>query len=117
MKHLEWHQHAFIDENNKVINIAVFDETAHNTELINNACITNGGIKAICCCTFGETMIGATWTGSKFIPVTPFESWIWNDELNVWEAPILQPEDGTYEWNEDTKSWNLIHLWTEIQEV
>jgi hypothetical protein len=117
MSHLEFHPHAFIDSNNTVINIAVFNESDHNEEIINAACLINGGVQAICCCVFGETMIGATWTGTKFIPVPVYESWIWNDGLNIWESPIPQPTDGIYDWNEDTKSWDLIGLFEENPET
>jgi hypothetical protein len=106
MSHLEFHPHAFIDTNNKVINIAVFNESDHNEEIINTACLVNGGVQAVCCCTFGETMVGATWTGTKFIPVAPYESWVWNDDLNIWESSIPQPTDNKiYYWDETIISW------------
>jgi hypothetical protein len=46
-----------------------------------------------------------------FIPklVQPYESWIWNDEKIIWEAPTPQPEDGKfYTWNEEEKVWVLF---------
>jgi hypothetical protein len=113
MSHLEFHPHAFIDANNIVINIAVFNESDHNEEIINDACLLNGGIQAVCCCIFGMATVGATWTGTKFIPVAPYKSWIWNDKLNVWEPPITQPTNGIYTWNEETISWDLIELFEE----
>jgi len=39
----------------------------------------------------------------------PYKSWIWNDELIKWEAPIAFPEDGNfYTWNEETQSWDIF---------
>lgn len=41
-----------------------------------------------------------------FIPPKPFESWILNDTLYTWEAPIPYPEDGNaYRWNESELNW------------
>jgi len=44
-----------------------------------------------------------------FIPPKPYESFILNEDACVWESPIPYPEDGgTYNWNEDVQSWELI---------
>ena len=104
-KHLEFHQHAFTDENNIVKVIAVFEESDHNTDLIEQIRIANNAKEAICCCTFGLTTINSTWTGSEFIPEKPFDSWQWNIELKVWEAPISMPDDDFYVWDESVKNW------------
>ena len=46
-----------------------------------------------------------------FYPPAPFPSWILNANW-VWEAPVDYPtitEAGTtYEWNEETQSWDLV---------
>lgn len=64
MIHLEWHPHAFLDENNIVVNIAVFDEWAHNHQLLEDVRISNGASKVICCCQYGSTNIGRQWDDS-----------------------------------------------------
>jgi hypothetical protein len=44
-----------------------------------------------------------------FIPPKTFNSWILNEEKCIWEAPIPLPSDGKiYNWDESTKTWNLI---------
>ena len=46
-----------------------------------------------------------------FIPPKPkdLDSWVLNEDSCLWEAPIPYPDDGqNYEWNEETKSWDLI---------
>jgi len=44
-----------------------------------------------------------------FTPVSPYPSWIWNEELWRWEAPVEYPTDGQpYGWNEETQTWDLI---------
>jgi hypothetical protein len=41
-----------------------------------------------------------------FIPPTPFNSWVVNEETCLWEAPIPMPKDGkVYKWDEETLSW------------
>lgn len=61
IEHLEWHQHAFIDENNIVIDVAVFDEWAHNHQLLEDIRAEKGATKVICCCQFGLAGIGDRW--------------------------------------------------------
>lgn len=44
-----------------------------------------------------------------FITPKPHNSWILNEETANWESPIPMPVDGnSYNWNEDTQSWDLI---------
>jgi hypothetical protein len=48
-----------------------------------------------------------------FIPPKPYESWIFNNELEQWEPTIGMPiyEEGkAYLWNEDTQSWDVEDL-------
>jgi hypothetical protein len=93
MTHLEFHPHAFINNDNVVGLIAVFLEEDHNTVLIEQVQEANGYKEVICCCTFGQTSIGAKWTGSEFIPPQPFDSWIWNDSTKEWVSPIPLSDD------------------------
>ena len=44
-----------------------------------------------------------------FIPKKPYNSWILNETTCLWESPIPHPQDNNrYNWNEQTKSWDLI---------
>jgi len=46
---------------------------------------------------------------NAFIPPKPYNSWILNENTCRWEAPIPYPQDNNkYNWNEQTKSWDLI---------
>lgn len=103
--HLEWHQHAFIDENNKVILVAVFEKWAHDHQLLEDVKIANGASSIVCCCQYGLPGVGYTWTGTEFIPPKPFDSWTWNDSKKEWEAPTPMPEGALYIWDEETLSW------------
>ena len=54
--------------------------------------------------------IGYTWDEARdaFIPPKPYDSWVLNEDSCLWEAPVAYPDDGnTYEWNEETTSWDL----------
>jgi hypothetical protein len=42
-----------------------------------------------------------------FIPPKPFNSWTLDEETCLWEAPVQQPTDGVYEWNEQEQNWVL----------
>tara|TARA_Y100000592_G_scaffold96313_1_gene164581 strand:+ start:470 stop:826 length:357 start_codon:yes stop_codon:yes gene_type:complete len=53
--------------------------------------------------------IGYTYDEDKdaFIPKKPFNSWILDEETCKWEPPVKRP-DGSYEWNEETKTWDSL---------
>lgn len=59
--------------------------------------------------------VGFTYDGDAdvFISLSPFPSWVLNDQYD-WEAPTPMPTDGGfYEWDETTLTWNEIPMPTE----
>ncbi len=47
-------------------------------------------------------------TRDAFIPIKPYNSWILNEDTCIWEAPIALPDtENKYNWNEETKQWDL----------
>lgn len=45
-----------------------------------------------------------------FIPPKPYPSWVLNEELCVWEAPVSMPEDDKfYVWFEPNQEWIEIN--------
>lgn len=41
-----------------------------------------------------------------FIPPSPYPSWVFNENLCQWEAPVPYPNDGKkYYWDETEKKW------------
>lgn len=45
-----------------------------------------------------------------FIPPKPFASWLLDEDLCRWIAPVPYPEDGkTYTWDESSISWKEIN--------
>lgn len=47
---------------------------------------------------------------ATYKPPKLFDSWVWDDSLNIWVAPTPMPNDAanSYEWNENTTSWEVI---------
>ena len=44
-----------------------------------------------------------------FIPAKPYPSWIFNEQLCIWDAPVPYPDDGKkYDWDDETISWKEI---------
>lgn len=43
-----------------------------------------------------------------FIPPTPYESWVLNEQTFLWEAPIPYPVDGDWEWDEQAGNWSEV---------
>jgi len=52
--------------------------------------------------------VGYTYDSERdaFIPPTPFDSWVLNEETCLWQAPVPMNDDGKmYSWDEATLSW------------
>ena len=85
--------YALLDENNKVINVSVADETWDSTGWIEYPSDKN-------------VYIGGSYINGNFCPPQPFESWILNQDTYLWDPPVPKPDDGNlYRWDEETLSW------------
>jgi len=114
MAHLDDHRHAFIDNNNKVIEVFVFEESAHDSILLEEVKNLVGAVEAICCCTHGKAHINSYWRNGEFTEPQPYPSWIYNETEKDWDAPVPMPTDAIYTWNEGKLEWEfLIALPTE----
>lgn len=53
--------------------------------------------------------VGFAYDGENdvFIAPSPFPSWVLDNNFD-WQPPIPMPEDGDYEWNEGTQSWDPV---------
>lgn len=53
---------------------------------------------------------GFLYVDGGFREPSPFPSWVWDDVLQEWVAPIPMPTDGAgeYFWHEATGQWVLI---------
>ena len=105
--------YGFVDENDILFATAVFvDEDTETIERVKNeysasACYKMNLEKELAL--FGV----AYWNGTRFLMPSPYQSWIFNEELNGWEAPVPYPiiEEGSneiYTWDENTTSWLLL---------
>lgn len=105
MEHIEGHPYAFLDADNNVINIAVFD--VHDQDLVVAIAHSQNAMNFVSCCEFGRAYIGGKFDGSKFIPTAPHHNWIWDG--NEWVPPTPKPDDGLdYWWNQETTTWEVI---------
>ena len=111
--------YAFLDENNIVTEVIVGTD---ETELIEGkdpetwygefrgqVCKRtsyNGNIRK------NYAGIGFTYDANldAFIPPKPFDSWVLEEAIAQWQAPVPMPE-GNYRWDEDSVSW------LEVEEV
>ena len=82
---------------------AIWKKTSYNTH---GGVHNNGGTP------FRKNHAGIGYTYDSqldaFIPPKPYNSWILNEDICLWEAPMPYPNDGNqYTWNEETQSWTL----------
>lgn len=50
--------------------------------------------------------VGGTYINGHFVYIKPFDSWVLNEELYKWEAPVAYPTDGKqYDWDEENLRW------------
>lgn len=96
--HLEEHQHAFIDENNIVINVAIFDESAHGSQLLEDLKVIHNAKEVICCCDYGIANIGWEWTGTNFKAPKPTPIQLTGDDGSI----------GTFIWDEELQDLKQI---------
>lgn len=111
---------AKLDENNVVTQVIVVDDS-HTSD-------ANGVEKEHIGAAYCERLLGGTWKKTSyngnirknyasigftyredidaFIPPKPFESWVLNEELGSWDAPVTKPDDGKlYYWVEESQQW------------
>ena len=44
-----------------------------------------------------------------FIPPQPYPSWVLNEQICLWDAPVPYPDDGnSYVWDDVNQNWNII---------
>ena len=105
-------------ENGIVTQVIVVEQEVLNTGLFGEPSLwvqtsynTLGGKHA-----FGATPLRKNYAGvgftydserDAFIPPSPFNSWLLNEDSCLWEAPTPMPTDNEllYSWDEETLSW------------
>ena len=110
--------YAFLDDNNIVTEVITGIDESELIEGLdpetwygnfrNQKCLRtsyNGNIRK------NFAGIGYMWREDldAFIPPKPYPSWILDEKLCIWFAPVIFPEDGNvYIWNEESMSWIMI---------
>jgi hypothetical protein len=115
--------YAFLDENNIVTEViagrnedevvdGIFDWEQFYGQLRNQKCVRtsyHGNIR--------KNYAGIGFKYNKdldaFIPPKPYESWILNEKICQWEAPVDKPNDfltKDYYWDETAKNWQNVPL-------
>lgn len=84
---------ALLNENNIVVNIAIFLD---DSTIDGNWVEFNSGNPAF---------INGEYVDGFFYTEQPFKSWT-KDGFGSWQAPKQRPENGLWIWNETTQEWN-----------
>jgi hypothetical protein len=45
------------------------------------------------------------WNGNRFVYPSPYPSWVFDENINDWTAPVPKPDSSHWVWNEETLSW------------
>jgi hypothetical protein len=114
---------AELNADNKVLRVIVVS----NNELLDSNGVEQEELgKAFCNKLLGGNWIQCSYNGSfrtrmpsknytydvekdAFIPPKQYDSFIFNEELLLWMAPVSYPDDGNqYIWNEEIKNWEQV---------
>jgi hypothetical protein len=109
---------AELDENNVVTRVLVGDNNDPNGDEGYQWLIDNLGGRWIKTSYNGNIRKNYAGVGfyydesvDAFVPPKPYESWIFNENTALWQAPIERPSDGNfYSWNEEDVSWDAVEI-------
>lgn len=101
---------AFLDSDNIVIDVIVFDSENPDLELLESIKVQLNAVDIKSCLVYGAAYIGGKFINNKFIQPQPYPSWILNQETLEWESPI-GPSLSTVPcyWDEETLSWKPVY--------
>lgn len=97
---------AFLDENNKVIDIFIFEEENPDINLLEDIKKQIQAHDFKSCSIYGTAFINGFFINDFFVKPKPFPSWVLNEETKEWESPIGQPLDNVHVfWDEENLTW------------
>lgn len=104
---------AELDENNVVLRVLVGDNNDPNGDEGYQWLLDNLGgtwVKTSYNATIRKNFAGIGFYFDEaldaFIPPKPYPSWLLDEDIAQWYAPVEHPNDGNmYVWDEDTASW------------
>ena len=113
-----------LDENNNVIYVGVEQESKGveflktlykepNAVWKQTSYNTSGGVHKLGGTPLRKNHAGIGYTYDEdrdaFIAPKPYNSWIFNENTCLWEAPSAMPDDdNNYTWNESTTTWDIV---------
>lgn len=98
---------AFLNKENIVISVLVFE--SFDISLLEQVKEHLSANSYKSCSEYGMASVDGDFYNDKFYPPKQYSSWIRNEELGIWEAPIAYPNDGEqYVWDENSMSWLLL---------
>jgi hypothetical protein len=89
---------ALIDNNNIVLNIAVFEDNFNE----------DGWNDWIEYTEENPAYIGGDYIDGYFYLPQPYLSW--TRDKGMWVPPVPMPENGMFQWNEEEKKWEQINI-------
>lgn len=104
MEHLEYHPHAFLDSDNFVISVCLF-ESHDDQELINTIKNNIEAVDVKSCCEYGEAGVGSYFYNDEFYLPKTYASWIFDTNTLKWTPPVPVPDSGKWDWDEESLSW------------
>ena len=107
---MEVYKFAFLDTENKVINVALFDSENPDIELLDAIAKQSNAVDYKSCTVHGECGIGYSFIDKHFVQEKPYPSWVLNTDTYQWESPIGLPIDVTSIWDEETLSWKPMFI-------
>lgn len=110
--------YAFLNNENIVENILVFDSEVEDMSpfLESQNLVFEGRITQVIKVEsiHKHCAIGAKFENNNFTPIKPHNSWMWDDLLETWIAPVPHPMElnaadrSPYLWNEESLSWEPV---------
>ena len=113
-----------LDENNNVIYVGVEQESKGveflktlykepNAVWKQTSYNTSGGVHKLGGTPLRKNYVSIGYTYDEdrdaFIAPKPYNSWIFNENTCLWEAPSAMPDDdNNYTWNESTTTWDIV---------
>ena len=90
MEHLEYHPHAYLDSDNFVVSVLLFD--SHDYDLINSFKDNFGVVDIKSCCEYGECGVGAYFYNGKLHGMELFKNPHLSMSLLEEQLKIHQPD-------------------------
>ena len=111
--------YAKIDKDSKVVQVISIEKEVldlghwgNPNDFIKTSYNTHAGVHQLGGTPLRKNFAGVGYSYDKdrdaFISPKPYTSWTLNEDTCQWDSPISHPDDGFYNWNEDTQAWDEV---------